>query len=99
MHSSIVFQCAEVLLEMRSVGICGSDIHFWMEGRIGDYIVKEPMVIGHESSGVVIATGKGVQNVKVGERELFYRMCVRISRGRYPWCLLGQSVYNTNIFM
>ena len=55
---------------MRSVGICGSDVHFWVEGRIGDFIVKEPMVIGHESSGVVIATGEGVENVKAGEQKL-----------------------------
>ena len=51
---------------MRSVGICGSDVHYWVKGRIGDFVVKEPMVMGHESSGVVIATGEGVKNVRVG---------------------------------
>ena len=59
---------AEVLLSMRSVGICGSDVHYWVAGRIGDFIVKEPMVMGHESSGVVVATGEGVTNLKVGEQ-------------------------------
>ena len=58
---------AEVLLSMRSVGICGSDVHYWVAGRIGDFVVKEPMVMGHESSGVVIATGEGVTNLQVGE--------------------------------
>ena len=57
---------SEVLLGMRSVGICGSDVHYWVEGRIGDFIVKEPMVMGHESSGVVLATGEGVKNLQVG---------------------------------
>jgi threonine dehydrogenase-like Zn-dependent dehydrogenase len=55
---------------MRSVGICGSDVHYWVEGRIGDFVVKEPMVMGHESSGVVIATGEGVKNLKIGEQKL-----------------------------
>ena len=55
---------------MRSVGICGSDVHYWVAGRIGDFIVKEPMVMGHESSGVVMAMGEGVKNFKVGEKEL-----------------------------
>ena len=55
---------------MRSVGICGSDVHYWVAGRIGDFIVKEPMVMGHESSGVVIAMGEGVKNLKIGEKEL-----------------------------
>ena len=41
-----------------------------MAGRIGDFIVKEPMVMGHESSGVVIATGEGVSKLKVGEASL-----------------------------
>ena len=56
----------EVLLAMQSVGICGSDVHYWVAGRIGDFIVKEPMVMGHESSGKVIAVGEGVTNLKEG---------------------------------
>lgn len=38
---------------MDSVGICGSDVHYWTTGRCGNFIVKEPMVIGHEASGIV----------------------------------------------
>ena len=41
----------EVLLEMGSVGICGSDVHYWTWGRIGDFIVKDPMIVGHEGKG------------------------------------------------
>ena len=57
---------AEVLLAMRSVGICGSDVHYWVEGRIGDFVVKSPMVMGHESSGKVVAVGEGVTNLQIG---------------------------------
>ena len=44
----------EVLLEMGSVGICGSDVHYWTWGGIGDFIVKEPMIVGHEGELVRI---------------------------------------------
>ena len=43
----------EVLLKMDSVGICGSDVHYWMKGAIGDFILKSPMIIGHEGAGIV----------------------------------------------
>lgn len=57
-----------VLLSMRSVGICGSDVHFWTHGNIGDYKVEAPMVLGHEGSGVVMELGEGVANLSVGDR-------------------------------
>lgn len=52
---------------MQDVGICGSDVHYWQHGRIGDFIVKAPMVLGHEASGVVNKVGEGVSNLKVGK--------------------------------
>merc|ERR1712021_97590 len=58
----------EVLLEMGSVGICGSDVHYWTWGRIGDFVVKEPMILGHEASGKVVKVGKNVTNLKLGDR-------------------------------
>lgn len=58
---------AEVLLAMQSVGICGSDIHFYTHGKVGDFVMEKPMVMGHEASGMVVATGEGVTNVKVGK--------------------------------
>lgn len=51
---------------MHAVGICGSDVHYWKMGRIGDFILTAPMVLGHESSGVVSAVGEGVTHLKVG---------------------------------
>ena len=57
----------EVQISMHSVGICGSDVHYWKNGAIGDFIVKAPMVLGHESSGTVTKLGSGVTHLKVGE--------------------------------
>ena len=51
---------------MQRVGICGSDVKYWTAGAIGDFIVKAPMLLGHEASGVVSKLGPGVTNLKVG---------------------------------
>lgn len=58
----------EVLLRMHSVGICGSDVHYWQKGRIGDFVVKKPMVLGHEASGTVVKVGSSVTHLKPGDR-------------------------------
>lgn len=50
---------------MACVGICGSDVHYLVNGRIGDFVVRKPMIIGHESSGVVAKIGKDVKTLKV----------------------------------
>jgi len=57
---------------MGCVGICGSDIHYLVHGRIGDFIVEKPMIIGHESSGTIIKLGKNVKNLKVYISVLFH---------------------------
>jgi D-arabinose 1-dehydrogenase-like Zn-dependent alcohol dehydrogenase len=57
----------EVQIAVHSVGICGSDVHYLRRGRIGDFIVTGPMVLGHETSGTVSAIGEGVTHLKVGE--------------------------------
>lgn len=58
----------DVEIEIRTVGICGSDVHFYTHGRIGPFVVNSPMVLGHEASGVVTAIGSEVQNLKIGDR-------------------------------
>ncbi|MCI8993760.1 MAG: NAD(P)-dependent alcohol dehydrogenase [Eubacterium sp.] len=58
----------EVLVKIEYVGICGSDMHFFEAGRIGNWIVDEPLVLGHESGGTVVEVGKNVTNLKVGDR-------------------------------
>lgn len=63
----IIHFITEVELAVHSVGICGSDVHYLRHGRIGDFIVKGPMVLGHETSGIINAVGEGVTHLKVGE--------------------------------
>lgn len=58
----------DVLLQMHSVGICGSDVHYWQHGRIGDFVLKQPMVLGHEASGRVVKVGSAVTHLKAGDR-------------------------------
>lgn len=60
------WECVEVLLRMNKVGICGSDVHYWVNGRIGDFVVKAPMVLGHEAAGIVHQVGEGVTHLKPG---------------------------------
>lgn len=49
----------EVLVKLEYVGICGSDLHYYESGAIGDYVVKPPFVLGHEPGGVVVEAGEG----------------------------------------
>ena len=63
----LIYTHAEVLLSMQSVGICGSDVHFFVDGKIGDFVLRSPMVMGHEGSGLVVAVGEGVAHLKQGE--------------------------------
>ncbi|MCM8762537.1 MAG: alcohol dehydrogenase catalytic domain-containing protein [Candidatus Omnitrophica bacterium] len=58
----------EVLVRIRSVGICGSDIHYYLEGKIGDQIVRNPIILGHEAAGDIIKIGKGVKHLKEGQK-------------------------------
>lgn len=57
----------DVRIRMRTVGICGSDVHYYTHGYIGKFIVKEPMILGHEGAGEVIETGIEVKSLKVGD--------------------------------
>lgn len=72
-------------------GICGSDVHYWQHGGIGSFVVKEPMVLGHESAGVVAQVGEQVTSLKVGDRvavEPGYpcRRCDQCLGGKYNLC-------------
>lgn len=58
----------EVLVKLEYVGICGSDLHYYENGAIGDYVVKPPFVLGHEPGGTVVEVGKDVKHLKVGDR-------------------------------
>ena len=58
----------DVRIRVNTVGICGSDVHYYTHGRIGPFVVEAPMVLGHEASGTVIAVGKDVDSLAVGDR-------------------------------
>ena len=58
----------DVKIKMHTVGICGSDVHYYTHGKIGPFVVDKPMVLGHEGSGTIIEIGNKVTNLKVGDR-------------------------------
>ena len=58
----------DVRIKLHTVGICGSDVHYYTHGRIGPFVVEAPMILGHEASGTVIETGTDVETLAVGDR-------------------------------
>lgn len=58
----------DVRIAVHTVGICGSDVHYYTHGKIGPFVVEQPMVLGHEASGTVIEVGEAVTHLKVGDR-------------------------------
>ncbi len=57
-----------VKIKLHTVGVCGSDVHYYTHGRIGPFIVNDPMVLGHEAAGAIVEVGQGVTHLKVGDR-------------------------------
>lgn len=81
----------EVLVKIKHVGLCGSDLHFYEHGRIGDVIVDRPTVLGHESAGEIVEVGKEVKGLKVGdmvalEPGVGCGKCEFCKTGRYNLC-------------
>ncbi|TPI64331.1 NAD(P)-dependent alcohol dehydrogenase [Mesorhizobium sp. B3-1-3] len=58
----------DVRIAIHTVGVCGSDVHYYTHGAIGSYIVRQPMVLGHEASGTIVEAGANVTSLKVGDR-------------------------------
>jgi len=81
----------EVLIRMSAVGICGSDVSYLVKGAIGDFVVKAPMVLGHEAAGIVTKLGKDVKSLQVGDRVAIEpgvpcRYCEFCKTGKYNLC-------------
>ena len=58
----------DVLIKMTTIGVCGSDIHYYTSGKIGSQVVKYPYPVGHEGAGIVEKVGSKVTHVKPGQR-------------------------------
>jgi len=81
----------EVLVEVAAVGVCGSDTHYFRHGRIGDFVVEQPLILGHEVSGTIVAVGSEVPASRIGERVAIEpqkpcRRCRQCRAGRYNLC-------------
>ncbi len=81
----------EVLVQIKAVGVCGSDMHYYEHGRIGSFIVLNPLILGHESSGVIVELGSDVTRHRVGERVAIEPgqpcgHCQECRTGRYNLC-------------
>ena len=81
----------EVLVKLEYVGICGSDLHYYESGAIGNYVVEPPFVLGHEPGGTVVEVGANVRHLKVGDRVALEPgktcgKCEFCRTGRYNLC-------------
>lgn len=81
----------DVLVRVRSVGVCGSDVHYYTHGKIGPFVVERPLVLGHEMAGVIEEIGKDVPASRLGERVAIEpgvpdRTCGFCRSGRYNLC-------------
>src|SRR5438132_3964702 len=78
----------QVLIRLGAGGICGSDLHYYFEGRNGSFVIREPLVPGHEASGVVAKVGEGVTRVNPGDK-----IAVSPSQacGRCDYCREGRE--------
>lgn len=81
----------EVLVKVEYVGICGSDLHYYESGQIGDFVVEPPFVLGHEAGGTVVEVGADVTDLKVGDRVAMEPgktcgTCEFCKQGKYNLC-------------
>lgn len=86
-----VLEADQVLVQVAAVGVCGSDVHYYEHGRIGEYIVEHPIILGHEVSGRIAAVGSAVDPNRVGSRVAIEpqrpcRTCKQCKAGRYNLC-------------
>jgi L-iditol 2-dehydrogenase len=84
----------EVLLKMAAVGVCGSDVHYYLDGGIGDAVVTEPIIMGHEPSAYVAELGEGVEELEVGQ---LVAIEPAIPCGHCEMCLTGHPNLCPNV--
>ena len=81
----------EALVQIKAVGICGSDLHYFEHGRIGPYVVEQPLILGHEAAGEIVEVGEQVTGIEPGDRVAIEpgrtcRRCEFCKSGRYNLC-------------
>lgn len=81
----------DVIVHIGQTGICGSDVHYWQRGRIGDFVLSSPIVLGHESAGTVVEVGTSVKDLTAGDRVAIEpgvpcRHCHHCRAGSYNLC-------------
>jgi L-iditol 2-dehydrogenase len=82
----------DVVVRIASVGVCGSDVHYYEQGRIGSFTVESPLILGHEASGEIVSVGELVDPARIGQRVALEPgvpdfTCDQCSAGRYNLCL------------
>jgi len=81
----------DVLVRIKRVGICGSDVHFYLHGKIASFVIETPIILGHECSGEITEIGSEVENVRIGQRVVIEPgftcgVCEYCRSGRYNLC-------------
>lgn len=86
-----VLEADQVLVQVAAVGVCGSDIHYYQHGKIGPFVVEQPLILGHELSGTITAVGSQVDQARIGQRVAVEPQrpcgaCAMCDSGRYNLC-------------
>src|SRR5260370_4569254 len=81
----------DVMIEVKAVGVCGCDVHYYEHGRIGSSVVRQPLILGYEAAGVIVAVGDAVSKSRIGERVAIEPgipdgVCEQCRAGRYNLC-------------
>jgi L-iditol 2-dehydrogenase len=77
----------DVLVKVMAVGVCGSDVHYYEHGRVGEFVVEKPLILGHECAGIVADVGSAVTKFKVGDRVAIEP---GVTCGECEYCKAGQ---------
>ena len=93
----------EVMVRICSCGICGSDLHWWAEGGVGERRAPYPMVLGHEPSGEIVAVGRGVSRLRTGDRvaiepAIVCGHCEFCRAGRANLCLTARFMSSGSVW-
>ena len=85
-----------MLCKTHSCGICGTDVHYWVHGFMSSFVVKEPLILGHEVSALVDKVGSNVKHLKAGDRVAIEpaipcRTCANCKTGMYNHCPISNA--------